>query len=119
VQSENGTVKFRVIDPPSSPRKPTAPDRPLLLTGVLLFGLLTGIGVAFGMSQLQAKYVNAPRLEKASGLRVIGSISESLTFSQKSDRKRRMKLFYAGGAALAGVFALLLVVEMVQRGGVA
>jgi polysaccharide chain length determinant protein (PEP-CTERM system associated) len=119
VQSENGTVKFRVIDPPSSPRKPTAPDRPLLLTGVLLFGLLTGIGVAFGMSQLQAKYVNAPRLEKASGLRVIGSISESLTFSQKTDRKRRMKLFYAGGAALAGVFALLLVVEMVQRGGVA
>jgi polysaccharide biosynthesis transport protein len=119
VQSENGTVKFRVIDPPSSPRKPTAPDRPLLLTAVLILGLLSGTGAAFAKSQLQTSYVNAPRLEKASGLRVIGSVGEMLTTVQKSDRARKMKFFFAGSGALAAVFVLLLLVEMIQRGTVA
>ncbi len=119
VQSENGAVKFRVIDPPSSPRKPTAPDRPLLLTGVLIAGLLAGIGAAFAKGQLQTTYVNGPRLENATGLPVIGSISEVLTLNQKTERARKMKLFYGGTGALAAAFALLLVIEMVQRGTVA
>jgi polysaccharide biosynthesis transport protein len=119
VQSENGTIKFRVIDPPSSPRKPTAPDRPLLLTGVLIAGLLSGIGAAFAKSQLQTTYTNAPRLEKASGLPVIGSISEVLTVPQKVERARKMKFFFGGAGALAGAFALLQVIEMIQRGSVA
>jgi polysaccharide biosynthesis transport protein len=119
VQSENGSVKFRVIDPPSSPRKPTAPDRPLLLTGVLIAGILSGLGAAFAMSQLQTTYVNAPRLQKSSGLPVIGSISEVFTGAQKTDRARKLKLFYGGSGALAAAFALLLLIEMVQRGTVA
>lgn len=119
VQSENGTVKFRVIDPPSSPRKPNAPDRPLLLTGVLLLGLLGGVGAAFAKSQLQTSYVNAPRLEKASGLPVIGSITELVTPAQKIERGRKMRMFAGGGAALGGAFIVLLLIEMIQRGSVA
>ncbi len=119
VQSENGTVKFRVIDPPSSPRKPSAPDRPLMMTGVLLFGLMAGIGAAFAKSQLQTSFVNAPRLQKASGIPVIGSISEMLTPTQRAERGRKNKIFYGGSAALGGAFALLLLIEMIQRGAVA
>jgi polysaccharide biosynthesis transport protein len=118
-QSENGSVKFRVIDPPSSPRKPTAPDRPLLLTAVLIAGIMAGVGAAFAKGQLQTTYVNAPRLEKASGLPVIGSISEVLTMNQKAERARKLKLFYGGSGALAAAFGLLLLIEMVQRGSVA
>ena len=36
VESEHNSVKFDVIDPPSTPRGPSAPDRPLLLMLVLV-----------------------------------------------------------------------------------
>ena len=52
-QSQTDSVKFSVIDPPTAPRVPTAPNRPLLLTGVLLAGICGGIGAAFAMGQLQ------------------------------------------------------------------
>ncbi len=40
-------VQFRIIDPPTLPLKPHAPNRPLLLTVVLIFGLGAAVGIAF------------------------------------------------------------------------
>lgn len=119
LQSNTDSLQFRVIEPPSAPRIPIAPNRPLLLTLVLIVGLAAGTGVAFGISQLKTSYPVASRLERSSGLPVIGSISEVILPSTKAERDRRSRYFFGGGAALAGVFALLLVVEFVQRGLVA
>ncbi|WP_436425149.1 hypothetical protein, partial [Enterococcus faecium] len=35
-QTQTDSIKFSVIDPPTLPRTPTAPNRMLLLTGVLI-----------------------------------------------------------------------------------
>ncbi|MBB5687397.1 XrtA system polysaccharide chain length determinant [Sphingobium boeckii] len=119
VQSDTDAVKFRVIDPPSSPRIPTAPNRPLLLALVLVLGIGAGAATAFVKGQLNTTYPTAQRLEKASGLPVIGSISTVLTTAER-DEQRKRNLWFAGGlGSLAGVFALLLLVEFVQRGMVA
>ena len=119
VETETDSVKFRVIDPPSSPTSPAAPNRPLLLAMVLFAGLGGGVGTAFAMGQLQTSYPTAAKLEKASGLPVIGSVSQILTSTQREARKKKMRLFYGGTGALVGVFALLMVVEFIQRGMVA
>ncbi len=119
VESETDSVKFRVIDPPSSPRSPAAPNRPLLLAMVLFAGIGGGVGSAFALGQIQTSYPTAAKLEKASGLPVIGSVSQVLTSAQRLVRKKKMRLFYSAGGALFGVFALLLVVEFIQRGMVA
>lgn len=119
VESETDSVKFRVIDPPSSPRAPAAPNRPLLLAMVLFAGLGGGVGGAFALGQLQTSYPTANKLEKASGLPVIGSVSQVLTSVQREARKKKMRIFYSGTGALFGVFALLMVVEFIQRGMVA
>lgn len=119
VETETDSVKFKVIDPPSSPRSPAAPNRPLLLALVLFVGIGGGVGSAFAMGQLQTSYPTASKLEKASGLPVIGSVSQVLTSAQRVLRKKKMRLFYSAGSALFGIFALLMVVEFVQRGMVA
>lgn len=119
VETETDSVKFRVIDPPSSPRSPAAPNRPLLLAMVLFVGIGGGVGTAFAMGQLQTSYPTSARLEKASGLPVIGSVSQILTSGQRAIRQKKMRLFYSAGGALFGVFALLMVVEFIQRGMVA
>ena len=119
VQAETSPVKFNVIDPPSAPSVPSSPNRPLLLTLVLLAALGGGIGAAFGYGQLQTTYPTATRLERASGLPVIGTITEVVRTSEHAFRRKRLRQFAGGAAALVGVWALLMVVEFVQRSMVA
>lgn len=119
MQTTTDAVKFRVIDPPSLPRSPAAPSRGLLLGVVLLVGTIAGVGAAFVMSQLQTGFSVASKLEAASGLPVIGSITEVLTPAQRETAGRRMRLFFGGTGALLAVFALLVVIETVQLGSVA
>ena len=119
VQTQTDAIKFSVIDPPSAPRSPAAPNRPLLLTLVLGAALAAGIGAAFARGQLQTTYATPGKLEKASGMQVIGAISEVIPPAEKIERRKRLILFAGGTAALAGVYALLLVVDMIQRSMVA
>ncbi|WP_375382177.1 XrtA system polysaccharide chain length determinant [uncultured Sphingomonas sp.] len=115
-QTQTDAVKFSIIDPPTSPRTPTAPNRPLLLTGVLLAGIAAGIGAAFAMGQVQTTFPTAQRLEKAAGMTVIGQIGEMVTHIQMTERRRKLRLFAGGAGALAVAYVALLGVEMLQRG---
>ncbi|WP_338152257.1 XrtA system polysaccharide chain length determinant [Sphingomonas turrisvirgatae] len=114
--SRADAVKFSVIDPPTAPRAPTAPNRPLLLTGVLLVGLGGGIAAAFGLSKLRGGFSTAAQLERASGLPVIGSIGEIVTSAETALRKRKLQMFAAAMGGLAFAWVALLGLEMFQRG---
>jgi len=116
VQTETDAVKFSVIDPPSSPAVPTSPNRPLLLTGVLLVGLFGGVGVAFALGQLKTTFATAARLEMASGLPVVGSIGEVLTAGQLALRRQRLRYFMGVLGGLGIAYVALLGVEFLQRG---
>ncbi|WP_416463647.1 XrtA system polysaccharide chain length determinant [Sphingomonas sp. VDB2] len=116
VKTETGSVQFRVIQPPSTPTAPSAPNRPLLLLGVLILGIGAGVGVAFALGQLKGTFPTAARLEKALGLPVAGSISQTVSAAQVAVEKQRMKWFAGASGGLAAVCLLLIVVEFVQRG---
>jgi polysaccharide chain length determinant protein (PEP-CTERM system associated) len=115
-RTQTDQVRFSVIDPPTMPRVPAAPNRLLLLTGVLLAGLAAGVGAAFALGQLRATFATRTKLERATGLPVIGSIGEVVTRAQSDFRARRLKLFAGGAAGLVAAYALLLGVEFLQRG---
>jgi polysaccharide biosynthesis transport protein len=119
LQSDTDAIKFQVIEPPTAPRVPIAPNRPLLLALVLFAALGAGIGAAFALSQLKSTYATAGRLARASGLPVIGSVSRVFSPSERSDGAKKLKWFSGGAAALAAAFLLLLTIEFVQRGMVA
>ena len=115
-QNETDAVKFSVIDPPTQPRAPTAPNRLLLLTGVLIAGLGAGVVAAFALAKLKTTYSTAGRLERATGMPVIGSIGEVVTSAQIALRRKRLTLFAGGFAALAIAYVGLVGVEFLQRG---
>ncbi len=119
VESERSSFRFEVIDPPTTPRTPAAPNRPLLLIGVLLAGIGAGIGGAFVISQLRPTFATTAKLERSLGLPVIGSISTSLTDIARELQRKRLRAFSAGCAALGGLAVILLTVEFIQRGMVA
>jgi len=119
VQTETDAIKIELLDPPSKPTSPAAPNRPLFLTLVLLAGIGGGVGAAFGLGQVRTSYATAAKLERASGLPVIGSITEVVTAERHLDRRKKLIWLAGGGGALVGLYALLLVAEFIQRGMVA
>lgn len=119
VQTETDAIKVELLDPPSKPTSPASPNRPLFLTLVLLAGIGAGIGVAFALSQVRTSYATAAKLERASGLPVIGSITEVVTPERHVDRRKKLVWLAGGTGALVGLYALLLAAEFIQRGLVA
>ncbi|OYV38985.1 MAG: hypothetical protein B7Z80_08565 [Rhodospirillales bacterium 20-64-7] len=67
-------VKLQIIDPPEIPRLPVAPNRMLLVTGVLLVGLGAGLGVTILLGQFDRSFSTIDDL-RALGLPVLGGIS--------------------------------------------
>jgi polysaccharide chain length determinant protein (PEP-CTERM system associated) len=116
VESERSAVQFEVVDPPTTPRGPAAPNRPLLLAGVLLVGLGAGAGIAFALSKLGSTFATAGQLERSFDLPVIGTISHSMNQAAKALRRRNLKYFAGATGALCLLFFVLLGLEMVQRG---
>ncbi len=119
VENERSSFKFEVIDPPTAPQTPSAPNRPLLLIGVLVAGLAAGIGAAFAVGQLRSTFATTVKLERALDLPVLGAISHSMTDAARQLRDRRMRYFAAGTASLGGLCLILLAAEFFQRGTVA
>jgi polysaccharide biosynthesis transport protein len=119
VQTRTDAVTFRVIDPPSQPDVPVAPNRPLLLTLVLFAALGAGVGAAFVLGQLQATFPTQGRLEQVTGLPVLGTVSEVLTERERAKRRQGLIRLGGAGAALAGGYAILILVEFWQRSTVA
>ena len=119
VETSTRPVQFVVTDPPSRPTAPAAPNRPLLLTIVLLVGVLGGGAAAWVKAQLAATYPTVARLERASGVSAIGAVGEVLTDAVRRERKHRLTVFAASLGGLGVMFALLMVIEVAVRGGVA
>lgn len=119
VESERSAVKFEIIDPPTVPRVPSAPNRPLLLFGVLFVGLAGGAGAAFGLGKVKSTFATAGQLQRAFDLPVIGAISTVLSDQARTERSRRTRQFAGAAGGLGLLFLILMTVEFVQRGMVA
>ena len=114
VQTERNSIKFQVVDPPISPVKPIAPNRPVLLLGVLVAGIAAGIGAAFALGQLHSTFATTGALERALRRPALGAISLTVTEAGRVLRRNRQRQFVAATAALGGIFVLLLVFEFIQ-----
>jgi len=115
VENAHDSVKFQVIDPPTLPRAPAAPNRQLLLIMVLVVGLAAGVGVAFAVGEFRATFATTAKLARGTGLAVLGAISLVPSAATQRARTREIKAFLAAAGALGGVFLLLMASEYLQR----
>jgi polysaccharide chain length determinant protein (PEP-CTERM system associated) len=105
-QKKASNIKLVIIDPPTAPRVPVAPNRVLLAIAVLVAGLGAGGGVVAAMLALDQSFHTIADL-RALGMTVIGSVSLAALPPTAMERIRQVALF--GGAfgmlfvALGGV----------------
>jgi polysaccharide chain length determinant protein (PEP-CTERM system associated) len=112
VEASDAGMGFRIIDPPRVPLSPSAPDRPRLMTLVLLAALGCGFGFAFLMTQVKTTFDDERKLREASGISVLGSVAMTWNDEQRKRRARgvfALALSYFGlVSAYGGIMASLI-----------
>ena len=119
INSRTSPISISVVEPPSVPSAPAAPNRPVFLTLVLILALGAGVAAAFVKGQLQTTFPTPGRLVQVTGLKVIGTVSEVVSAAERSRRRKKLVLLGVTMVALGGAWAVLILVEFWQRSGVA
>ncbi len=116
VEKTSEGVKFRVIDPPFAPLKPSAPNRLMLSAAVLLAALGAGLAAALAMDLLRPTFDDRGQLNRVTGLPVLGTVALVQSFADR--RRERMMLipFFAMVAGLVVAFILVVTVLPLLRG---
>jgi hypothetical protein len=99
-------VKLRIVDPPETPRLPVAPNRLLLVSGVLVAGIGGGIACTILLGQRDRSFSTVDQLRDL-GLPVLGGIS-ILGRPPLQQRVLSVARFSAAVVALVGVYGGLM-----------
>ena len=108
MESNASVMDFRVIDPPTVPSTPNAPNRQLLITMVMLLALGAGIGVAFVLSQIRPTFSDEKRLRELSGLPVFGTVAMAWTDVQRGKRRKGLIAFLLSFVSLLSAYGTVL-----------
>ncbi len=119
VETKTDQIQFQIIDPPSFPRDPVAPNRPLLLSVVLVGALLAGVAVAFVIGQMRTTYITPIKLAETFGVPVLGSVSEIINEQQQAQTRVWLYAFAVLGLGLVGIYAMLLTFQLLSESGAA
>jgi polysaccharide chain length determinant protein (PEP-CTERM system associated) len=112
VEQNTDTVKFRVVDPPQVPSKPSAPNRILLSAGVLGLGAAVGFGLTLLLALLRPTFISVQQIREVIGLPVLGSVSMNWVPAVRRQKLRAFIGFCSACAGLLLVFAVLVLMEI-------
>jgi len=108
-------ARFRVIEPATLPDAPIAPNRPLLLTMVLLLGLGCGGGIAFIANKVNPVISSVGALRELSDFPVLGSVQVMRTAERKAWRARQIRTFSLGIVGLCLAFGTVFIFQDLGR----
>jgi polysaccharide chain length determinant protein (PEP-CTERM system associated) len=110
--SSTENVKFRIIEPPRLPLQPIGPNRPLLLSFVLILSLGIGVALAVVLNELRPVFVSRTALAEVTGLRVLGAISKVRRAAERVPLHERMAFAVAGFAALFLAYVVAMMIAL-------
>ena len=116
LESASGVADFRLIDPPRVSDRPVAPNRVLLMPMTLLVSLVSGLGMAFLISQVRPVFFDSVTLRSATGLPLLGVVSLVKSAAFVQHEARSLKRFLVAIASLVIVFSIGIAV-MAYRSG--
>jgi polysaccharide chain length determinant protein (PEP-CTERM system associated) len=103
-------IQFRVIDPPQVPVIPSAPNQPLLLSGVLIGAIGAAVALPFLLFQFDRSYTSVTAL-RALGVPVLGSVTHLLSPDGRWRERIQLAAVCASIAGLLCVYGLLLAIS--------
>lgn len=110
MDANTGVMNFRIVDPPRVPLTPSAPNRPLLMSLVLLGALAGGIAIAFLISQFRPTFNDRWTLRNATGLPLLGAVSLIWTDAQKKRRRNGLVATAISTLGLLGSYGIVMAI---------
>lgn len=115
LDAQSGAGDFRVIDPPSLPSRPSAPNRLLLVPLAGLAALGAGIALTFLLAQLRPTVIDSRMLRNVTGLPILGSVSMVRDATVLRAQRFGLFMFSSLVVLLVGaVGAATLALQMIQ-----
>lgn len=112
MESKGDAIDFKVIDPPYVPPTPSFPNRPLLLSAVLLLALAGGAGVAFLISQIRPVVVDRAGIADVTEYPVLGSVTMVWNHDQLKVRRKKLITWAASVGSLVGAYVVVLGISL-------
>jgi polysaccharide chain length determinant protein (PEP-CTERM system associated) len=106
-EQDTANVKFRVIEPPAIPVKPSGPKRAALDSLVLVTALGAGLGLAVFLAHLHPTFTTRDVLSKVTGIPVLGSVTTAVRAGALPWYRRQTLL-------VSGAVSLLLIVYLLN-----
>ena len=95
-------LKFRVVDPPRVPLHPSAPNRPLLMTGVLLVSLVAGALLALFLFMIRPTFETTRAVMDVLGRPILGGVSMIHNKEWSSRHRHALACVQSGWCWIAG-----------------
>ena len=92
--------QFRIIDPPSLPKKPVSPDRLKLSLMGLAGGLLLGLGLAISVEAIEDKVRTEDEVTRLVKVRILAGVPHLFTPQEESKRKIRRVVEWSAAAVM-------------------
>jgi polysaccharide chain length determinant protein (PEP-CTERM system associated) len=104
-------IQFRIVDPPQVPIVPAAPNRPLLVSIVLVFGIGAGLAAPLLVMQLDRSFATLGQLRNL-GLPIVGSVSRLALGATQRRAALQMVGVTASALVLVAVYGTLLMLSL-------
>jgi uncharacterized protein involved in exopolysaccharide biosynthesis len=111
-----GVAEFRIIDPPRVTPNPVAPNRMLLLWGLIAVSLAGGLATALVVSQVRPSFHDGRVLREVAGRPLLGMVSMIAGPEFRSRRRRSALLFVGGMSGLVASYAAAFTITYLAAG---
>jgi polysaccharide chain length determinant protein (PEP-CTERM system associated) len=104
-------IQFRIVDPPQVPLVPAEPNRPLLVSLVLLGGIGAGLATPIVMGQLDRSFATIAQLRDL-GIPILGSVTRLSLGAERRRAAIQLAGVCASAVVLIAVYGTLLVLSL-------
>ncbi|WP_412972014.1 XrtA system polysaccharide chain length determinant [Glaciecola sp. MF2-115] len=107
-------LQFRIIRPPLIADEPSGPKRILFYTGILFVGFGFGVAIAFLMSMIKPVLVRGQQLSDITGFPIWGVVGHLDIVNIKKRNKMRVLIFSLSSGAIVMLYAMLVVIDIMN-----
>jgi polysaccharide chain length determinant protein (PEP-CTERM system associated) len=104
-------IQFRIVDPPQVPIVPAAPNRPLLVSLVLLLGIGAGLSAPLLVMQLDRSFATLSQLRNL-GIPILGNVSRLALGTAQRRTVLQLVGVTASAVVLVAVYGTLLLLSV-------